>query len=142
MKTLCLMRHAEAEKGPDDHTRPLTRRGVLQAQKAALWLQNAGVFPEIILSSDSRRTRETAELIAGTVELTRDLYLAESDIILSFAEKFLPQHQVVMIVAHNPGIFEAAVILGGNKAEQLMGMPPATIAIYRDGILAAVYIAD
>lgn len=142
MKTLCLMRHAEAEKGPDDHARPLTLRGQEQARAAALWLQGKGVVSDSIIASDALRTRQTAEIFSAKIELTRTLYLAEAEIILNAAENALVTCDTVMIVAHNPGMYEAALRLSGVRGEDILGMPPATIVVYKDGIHDSVFIAD
>lgn len=136
------MRHAEAEKGPDDHARPLTPRGQEQARAAGLWLQEKGIVPDIILASDARRTRQTAEIFSAKIEPTRTLYLAEAEIILDAAENALVTGDTVMIVAHNPGIYEAALRLSGARGEDILGMPPSTIVVYKNGLHDSVFIAD
>ena len=139
MKTLCLMRHAEAEKGGDDHARPLTAHGISQARKAAQWLQEQGIRPDFIISSDAVRTRQTADIIGPNPQLTRDLYLAEAQTIFDL----IPQDfETVLIMAHNPGIYELALRLAGKNGEELLGMPTATIAVFSQEKLVKVFIAD
>lgn len=136
------MRHAEAEKGPDDHARRLTPRGMEQARGAGLWLQAKGIIPDVIFASDAQRTRQTAEVFSAKTELTRALYLAEADILLKSAEDALATCGTVMIIAHNPGIYEAALRLSGARGEDIQGMPPSTIVVYKNGLHDSVFIAD
>ncbi|MDR2639061.1 MAG: histidine phosphatase family protein, partial [Helicobacteraceae bacterium] len=66
MKTLALMRHAQAEKSHNDRERGLTNKGRDEAAQIVEKLVEAGIKPDIILVSDARRARETA-LIAGDI---------------------------------------------------------------------------
>ncbi|HWF56511.1 MAG TPA: histidine phosphatase family protein [Solirubrobacteraceae bacterium] len=59
---LWLLRHAEAVSGQPDEERPLTERGVRQAQAAGAALQRLGVELELCLTSPKRRAVQTAEL--------------------------------------------------------------------------------
>jgi phosphohistidine phosphatase len=71
---LWLLRHAEAADGHPDDERPLTERGVLQAQAAGQALKRLGVTIDICLSSPKLRALQTAQLaceglgIEATVE--------------------------------------------------------------------------
>ena len=146
MKTLCLMRHAEAEKGAADHSRILTERGRLQAHQAALWLQGQDIKPELIVASDSARTRQTAEVIAAvfgseTVFL-KQLYLAEQDVILEQAAFFSKDKPSILLIAHNPGIFESVRVLSQHRGEETMGMPPAGCVVYQDGVHIKSFLPD
>jgi phosphohistidine phosphatase len=58
-----LLRHAEAADGQPDDERPLTERGVLQAESAGRALAYLGEQIEICLSSPKRRAVQTAELV-------------------------------------------------------------------------------
>jgi len=59
---LWLLRHAEAADGEPDDERPLTERGIRQAQDAGRALAHLGVRIDACLSSPKRRARQTAEL--------------------------------------------------------------------------------
>ncbi|HUE25319.1 MAG TPA: histidine phosphatase family protein [Solirubrobacteraceae bacterium] len=59
---LWLLRHAEAVDGTPDDERPLTERGVRQAQAAGLALARLEERIDIYLSSPKRRALQTAEL--------------------------------------------------------------------------------
>ncbi len=59
---LWLLRHAEAEDGSPDDERPLTERGVRQAQDAGRALARLGASLDACLSSPKRRALHTAQL--------------------------------------------------------------------------------
>ena len=66
MKTMLMMRHAKSSWGSDvatDHERPLNKRGRRDAPVMAQLLCDHELVPQLIVSSDSRRTCETLELM-------------------------------------------------------------------------------
>jgi phosphohistidine phosphatase len=71
---LWLLRHAEAADGLPDDERPLTERGVRQAQDAGYALERLGVTIDACLSSPKLRALQTAQHACGPlgVEVTVD----------------------------------------------------------------------
>ncbi len=62
---LLFLRHAEAEPfASSDESRPLTPKGLEQAEKVGKFLLRNGILPDLILTSPVRRARETAEIVA------------------------------------------------------------------------------
>jgi phosphohistidine phosphatase len=59
---LWLLRHADAASGSPDSGRPLTERGVRQAQAAGRALERLGVPIDLCLTSPKLRALETARL--------------------------------------------------------------------------------
>jgi phosphohistidine phosphatase len=59
---LWLLRHAEAAEGAPDDERPLTERGVRQAEFAGRALARLGEQIDVCLTSPKRRAVQTAEL--------------------------------------------------------------------------------
>jgi phosphohistidine phosphatase len=59
---LWLLRHAEAADGAPDDERPLTERGVRQAEAAGLALARLGASIDVCLSSPKLRALQTARL--------------------------------------------------------------------------------
>jgi phosphohistidine phosphatase len=59
---LWLLRHADAASGSPDSERPLTERGVRQAQAAGRALERMGVSIDVCLTSPKLRALETARL--------------------------------------------------------------------------------
>ena len=68
---LWLLRHAEAEpaEGRPDAERPLTERGIRQAEAAGRAMANLGAKPDLCLTSPLLRARQTAELACGPLGL-------------------------------------------------------------------------
>jgi phosphohistidine phosphatase len=128
MRRLILMRHAKAEKGSPsggDHDRPLAERGLSDAARVGRALAAKGLRPDLALVSDSARTRETWDAVVdahagawGDVELRieRGLYNASSDEIADAVAAVAEQAETVLVIAHNPGVHDAAVDYLGRCA--------------------------
>ena len=113
MKRVLLMRHAKsswAQFDLTDHQRPLNDRGRRDTPRIARELVKRKLLPELIISSDSTRTRETYKLLSTElnmpVEFTRNLYLATADELFRTIQQANNQYDTIMILAHNPGITE------------------------------------
>ena len=68
---LILMRHAKSSwdsPGLDDHERPLNGRGCRSAKAIGAWLNDHGYLPDLVLSSDAERTRETWGIVAAELQ--------------------------------------------------------------------------
>lgn len=120
MKRLLLLRHAKAVPGGpgiDDHARELSERGRSDAPAIGHYMVRRGFTPDLVLSSTSRRTAETAELAfaplkkAPVTELLEALYLAEPDAIVSIIRRVPRKQESVCIVGHNPGLEACAAML-------------------------------
>ena len=109
---LLIMRHAKSswsEGRLSDHERALNPRG----EKAALAVGNAltarGYPPDIIWSSDSTRTRQTAMRLiraipgAQTVNYNSDFYHASAHQVLTICGKQTEPEGRLMLLGHNPG---------------------------------------
>lgn len=81
------------------------------------------LLPDIILSSDSNRTRETVEIWSaaanwdGPVRWEQKLYLASPGVLLETAKSVGPDIGRLMLVAHNPGIEELSGAIFGRPVE-------------------------
>ena len=111
-RRLILMRHAKSswkDAELEDHERPLNKRGRKSAPKVAVRLVELGWVPERVLSSDSVRTRQTWELMAGhfvpppEVEFRSDLYHGSVDEVETILREFDPAVRTVLLLGHNPG---------------------------------------
>ena len=69
MRRLMLLRHAKSDRPPGiaDHDRPLNRRGRDEAPLVGTYLAHNGLVPDRVLCSTSERTRETWDLVAGSL---------------------------------------------------------------------------
>jgi len=112
MKTLLILRHAKSsqKKPVDDHDRPLNKRGKSDAPRMGKVLREAGLQPDLIISSTATRARTTAEKVAqhsgypGVVELSNDLYLAGPESYRRVLRDVSDAHESVLLVGHNPGL--------------------------------------
>ncbi len=113
MRTLLLMRHAKSSwdnPAQTDHERPLNDRGERSAPIMGQWLRAEGLTPDLIVCSDARRTRETADLVApacgyeGEIVVSGALYLAKvsnwRDVLRSLPDR----SRTVLCIGHNPGL--------------------------------------
>lgn len=139
MLQIILMRHAKAEspEETDDFDRALAPRGREDAPQVAAALAAEGVAPDIALVSDSKRTRETWELIASSFPKTRvkylhSLYHCSAEMLMAAAE--LADAKSVMLVGHNPGMHELASRLAhrNNQLESKLRakFPTAAAAVF------------
>jgi phosphohistidine phosphatase len=71
---LWLLRHADAADGTPDDERPLTERGVMQAQDAGRAMAALGITVDTCLSSPKLRAMQTAQYVCASlgVEVTVD----------------------------------------------------------------------
>lgn len=118
-KRLILMRHAKSswdDPRQDDHARPLNSRGERSARAMGDWLRRKGHVPDLVLSSDARRTRETVALLGFEAEarFTDRLYHASARMMLEVLRG--ASGNCVLMIGHNPGI--------GDLAERIVSEPP------------------
>lgn len=120
MKTLLLLRHAKSspEKSDlPDHERPLSKRGKKEAPRVGSYLKEAGLVPDLILSSTARRAHDTAEAVAeasgfeGQVELYQDLYMSDTASYLDILRCMPEYANRVLVVGHNPDVEELLTVL-------------------------------
>ena len=135
-RILILMRHAKSDWSDgslSDHDRPLNQRGRRDAPRMADWLKGVDSVPDLILSSTSERTRETAQIMlkqwseSPTVSHTQSLYLAHPKTILETIQDHGDESRCLLVLAHNPGMSYMASTL----ADKSMDMPTAAAAVFR-----------
>ena len=95
-----------------------------------------GIAPALVLCSTARRARETLARLAphlagaGRIEFEEGLYLASSTELLRRLRRLADSVRSVMLIGHNPGMHEFALLLcgGGDAAAlaRLRGKYPTT----------------
>jgi phosphohistidine phosphatase len=117
---LWLLRHAEAADGDPDDERPLTERGVIQAQDAGRALEQMGVSLDACLSSPKLRAVQTAQLACAPlgVEVTIDRRLGgepfdANDLVAGLGD--------VLLVGHDPSFSLTLHDLTGAQARMKKG---------------------
>lgn len=131
-RRLLLMRHAKAAWPQDvrDHDRPLSPRGREDARGTGRWLAEMDWVPDLIVASDARRTRQTAELVIeglGTrVENTTGSHLYEGGIsdVLDTIHASQPTVGTLLVVGHEPTMSATTAVLTGRQVH----FPTATVA--------------
>lgn len=147
MKYLLLMRHANSESGTidvSDHDRTLSDRGLSACARVGALLAPEPCAAEHVLCSSATRARQTLtgvaidagwDLRAGkpTVKYDRRLYVASCQQIIKAIRASDDEVSRLMVVAHDPGLGDAARLLtgGGDEAHYkrlLESFPPAALA--------------
>jgi phosphohistidine phosphatase len=140
MKTLLLLRHAQAEDlapGASDFERGLTETGKTQARELGNHLKQQQSPIKLVLSSSARRARETTQLVidptgsSAEVRYEQAMYEASAAQLLSLLRGTDARTEVVLMVGHNPGIEELAQTLA-NRAVHLSTCTLATIKLNVD----------
>ncbi len=131
MAKLLLMRHAKSswdDESLSDFNRPLNDRGRDAAPRIADYLAEERIVPDLIISSSSVRTHQTASLMlqrwSKEVQcrwLDR-LYLAPPVTITRAIVEFWSDG-VLMVLGHNPGL----EVLCESLTEQVLHMPTAGV---------------
>ena len=124
-KTLLVLRHGKsswADTSLADHDRPLKKRGRRGARSIGRQLREAGLIPDLVISSTARRARATARRTIEAsgaetpLELTRDLYAAGPRSYLEeLGRRAHDEQDTVMVVGHNPGLEELVSVLTGEE---------------------------
>jgi phosphohistidine phosphatase len=117
---LWLLRHAEAADGQPDDERPLTERGIIQAQDAGRALEAIGARVDACLSSPKLRARQTAELACAPlgVEVTIEPRLAGEPF---DAYELAAGLGDVLLVGHDPSFTLTLHQLTGAQARMKKG---------------------
>lgn len=122
MKRLILMRHAKSSWDNlhlSDHERSLNDRGRSDCPKISTWMSEHSYTPENVILSTATRCVETWEalaLSADDVAYRDNLYHSSAAGMLQALQG--AQGDVVMMIAHNPGIAEFAGRLHGKNTPQ------------------------
>ena len=117
---LWLLRHAEAADGTPDDERPLTERGIMQAQDVGRALEQLGIVLDACLSSPKLRALQTAQHACAPigVEVTIDPRLSGEpfdvhDLVAGLGE--------VLLVGHDPSFTLTVHDLTGAQARMKKG---------------------
>jgi phosphohistidine phosphatase len=117
---LWLLRHADAAEGTPDDERPLTERGVMQAQDAGHALAALGVTLDACLSSPKLRAMQTAQYACGPlgVEVAVDRRLSGEPF---DAYELVAGLGDVLLVGHDPSFTLTLHDLTGTQARMKKG---------------------
>ena len=122
MKTLYLVRHAQAEDKSDDvpdFERPLVRKGVRSAEEIARRLKKAHAKAEVWMSSPATRALDTAHVFADVLGFSISKILIRESLyagpaapsLLKMITETDDRNASLMIFGHNPSLTELAGLL-------------------------------
>jgi phosphohistidine phosphatase len=124
-KELLLLRHAKASRdGKEDFERALTKRGRRDAPRIGRWMKSEGLSPDLVITSPSRRTRETTDLVLAEIGIEADarlderVYDADVPMLLAVLAECPAEARRVLVVGHNPGLEGLVRHLGGDTARE------------------------
>ena len=123
-RPLLLIRHAKSswdDASLSDRERPLAGRGRKAAERMGAHLRSEGLRPDVVLSSPSRRTRETLELLefpGAEATYLDELYGASAGDLLASAREVRDGAEVVAVVGHNPGIQDLSIELASDDVAE------------------------
>jgi phosphohistidine phosphatase len=144
VRRLLLFRHAKAVQsgrgGSEDRLRGLIDRGRKDAATIGAYLAAEGLVPELALVSAAVRTQETWKFSAREFGVPVDaktveqLYDATPEAILALIKETPAKVQSLLVIAHNPGLQELALMLaksGNVKARKQIeeNLPTAGLVI-------------
>src|SRR5580700_8332012 len=123
MRQLLLLRHAKSSwdnKALPDRDRPLNPRGWRSAAMMRGAMRDLSLAPDLLMLSPSRRTRETLEALepwdeTPLIEPMEKLYLATTPQLLDVLHDVPETVRSVMLIGHNPGMHELALLLAGPR---------------------------
>ncbi|MCC6720615.1 MAG: hypothetical protein IT243_00305 [Bacteroidia bacterium] len=128
MKQLLLIRHVSAENNffVPDYMRKLTLEGLNEIESACKIFSKFQFLPDIVNSSSSKRTIQTAKRIAEILNWDIDrilynqsLYNSKFDSIISEIMFTSNDFNSLVIVAHNPAISDVFNFLNKSHSEML-----------------------
>jgi len=147
---LLLMRHAKSswdDTKLSDHDRPLSDRGRRAAVAMRTAMRDLGLAPDVVLVSTAARTLATLAALepwddTPITEPMGVLYLADPTKLLAALHGVQETVRSVLLVGHNPGMHELAVLLvGAHAMTQSNEMTRRLAARYPTGALAEFAIA-
>lgn len=144
MQQLLLLRHAKSswdDPSLADRDRPLSPRGRRAAAAIRQMMRDVGLGPDVVLVSPAARTRQTLAALepwdeTPLVEEVEALYLGAAAQLLAVVNEVATTARSVLLVGHNPGLHQLALLLVGAQMTQAnadmrrlaSGMPTGALA--------------
>ena len=147
-RDLLLVRHAKSgwdDLSLADHDRPLAPRGEKALRGLREYLSRVEHPPDVVLCSSARRTVDTLDGFRAAlpkharVDVTDELYLADADTLLTRLHSLNDKVRCAMLIGHNPGLEDLALLLVGSgdaglRAQLAAKLPTgALVALSFDG---------
>lgn len=121
MRSLMLLRHTKSAwpDGIEDHDRPLAKRGLQAGPVMGNYMAREGLLPDFAIVSTARRTRQSWELVQPCLaepilNFDARIYEAPAGAILDVIHETASDIDTLLLVGHNPGLQELALVLIGE----------------------------
>jgi phosphohistidine phosphatase len=137
MKTLTLLRHAKSgwdDMSLRDFDRRLNDKGKRAAAAIGRHMKEAGLAFDHAVASPAVRVKETLEGVesgygsALNPDWDKRVYLASAAMLLDLVHELPDEHASVLLVGHNPGLEDLALLLAADPGEVEKKYPTATLA--------------
>jgi phosphohistidine phosphatase len=143
VRRLLLFRHAKATRsgrGIEDRPRALIERGRKDSATIGAYIAEDALIPDRVLVSPAVRTQETWKFsgpefrTAVDVETIEELYDATAEAILAVLKGTPVSVHNLLVIAHNPGLHELALMLIGSgsvnaRARLMEKLPTAGLVV-------------
>ena len=122
-KRLIIMRHAKSSwtsGAATDHQRPLNKRGRRAAPRVGARLWDLGWIPDLVIASDSERTRETWQHMRAEFphpieeQFSSAFYHGGQAAIANACTTLTEDISTLLVLGHNPGWEDAVADLSGQ----------------------------
>jgi len=148
---LLIMRHAKSDWNTNygsDFDRPLSKRGLRDANAMAVWLMDNELIPDKIVSSPARRAKQTSSLLMNGAKMDEHsiiwdgrIYEAGLGDLLEVIDSHCAGARRLLIVGHNPGLDSLVMYLAKNDPEftssgKLMTTAAIAVMDYEAGIIS------
>ncbi len=131
---LLLLRHAKSawdDPSVADHDRPLADRGAKALKRLRTYVEQLDHRPDVVLCSSARRTVDTLDGIRAAlpkraeIHVVDEIYLAGADTLLALLRDVRGKARCAMLVGHNPGMQDLALLLAGSGDRGLLSQVEA-----------------
>ncbi len=140
MKTLYLLRHAEADSSQnwEDFDRPLSSKGLEDAQILGKIMATEGYHPDTVICSPAKRTEMTLKALnlpTPSIHTPQKLYLGTADDYIHFLQNIEKESGSALLIGHNPSIHETVRLLSQYRDDvRLLSYAPCTFTILETNI--------
>ena len=132
---LYLLRHADADTiAPSVDERFLSEKGMMQAQRVALFCERHAIRPSVVLTSPLRRAHQTAALVADKLgtEMRTVRWLSAGVMPETLLREVTEYRHLesCMLVGHEPDFSQFAAFLIGAAHGESIRIRKATLALF------------
>jgi phosphohistidine phosphatase len=122
---LYLVQHGDAKREEEDPARPLSDKGIKDLKKVASFLSRLNITVEEVLHSGKLRAKQTAEIMADSLRITKGALETESLLPLDepdiWSEKLKSRTHSLMLVGHLPHLGKlSSFLLSGDSGKSII----------------------